>query len=420
MKTSRFLGLVALATLTLGSCSNDEVVNNYSQDNAIQFGTYMGRDAVSRGSIITTESLKADGNGFGVFAYYHQDDYTAGETFSPNFMNNEQVKWTPATATTAEGETEGETTTTQDGSWTYSPVKYWPNNEGDKLSFIAYAPYKEDFTFPTNGKLKYTVPTTVTEQEDLLWSKSQQYNMTKYDVGTEGKVEFVFGHALSKIDFTIAAGIDLTSVGGELAEGTTIYVDKVTIEGLNITGTLDLSAETATWSDLKDSQEYEWDYVYNNENDTELNNYTVTGSSHATALPLLKDGNDYFVIPQSTANFKIKVEYRVFTADSKLDAATDEELPEISTEEGRKGSLVKNIITVDDIELDEFVAGTQYKFNLILGMTSVKLNVTVEEWSNTVVEKDVWFNENGETPTEEDETTGGSDQGTEGGEPEAE
>ena len=390
MKTSRFLGLVALATLTLGSCSNDEVVNNYSQDNAIQFGTYMGRDVESRGQIITTDLLKKSEDGFGVFAYYHKDTYNLGDNFSANFMNNEKITWD-----------------SNKNEWTYSPVKYWPNNNGDKVSFIAYAPYHENEVFPFQGKLKYTVSTSVTEQEDLLWSKSQNFNKTKYDYGTDGKVEFTFGHALSRVYFTIAAGVDLTNMGGTLAKETTIYVDQVTIKGLNTTGTLDLYAATATWSDWNTVEDYVWDYKYENDDETELDNYVIEGDSHASALPLFKTDNDYFVIPQTlNENFAIEVVYRVFTVDDKLTEGKVEE------QEGKTGSLVKNVISVTPGDLSSFEAGKQYKLNLILGMTSVKLNVKVEEWTNLAGE--YWFNENGEKNN--NDATGGDNQGTEGSE----
>ena len=35
-----------------------------------------------------------------------------------------------------------ETLNSNTGGWTYSPVKYWPNNKNDKISFFAYAPYE--------------------------------------------------------------------------------------------------------------------------------------------------------------------------------------------------------------------------------------------------------------------------------------
>ena len=58
MKKNYLFGMLALAAMTMVGCSNDEVVNDYSQDNAIEFGTYVGRDVESRGAIITTESLQ--------------------------------------------------------------------------------------------------------------------------------------------------------------------------------------------------------------------------------------------------------------------------------------------------------------------------------------------------------------------------
>ena len=66
--------------------------------------------------------------------------------------------------------------------WGYTPVKYWPNTEGDKISFFAYAPYVDESaaggstpSFQGNTvagfpKLTYTVPTAEADQIDLLAS----------------------------------------------------------------------------------------------------------------------------------------------------------------------------------------------------------------------------------------------------------
>ena len=94
------LGWFAMATMLVGTgCSSDEVVNDYSPENAIQFGTYVGRDAVSRGSIITTEgntnasagivSPSLREKGFGVFAYY-----TDNGSFTDNVYDNNGCNWT--------------------------------------------------------------------------------------------------------------------------------------------------------------------------------------------------------------------------------------------------------------------------------------------------------------------------------------
>ena len=88
MKKSKLFGMAAMAAMMLGSCSTDEVVNDYSPENAIQFGTYVGRDAVSRAHVIEVDELAKEG--FGVFAYY-TDESDFANTSTPNFMYNQEI-----------------------------------------------------------------------------------------------------------------------------------------------------------------------------------------------------------------------------------------------------------------------------------------------------------------------------------------
>lgn len=127
----------------------------------------------------TTKTLSFDRNdAIGVFAYLNNSD-------SPNFMNNQKV--------------------TYDGSnWNYSPVKYWPNNEEDKLSFYAYYPYRETFDGDTikaisssNNKLtiNYCCPNA---NIDLMASKpitGQTYTES------QGTVPLKFQHLLARVKF---------------------------------------------------------------------------------------------------------------------------------------------------------------------------------------------------------------------------
>ena len=134
MKKSN-LFLVLLTALIVMSCSKDETTMSIPQEsNAIEFGTYVGRDAKTRASVqdISTVATK----GFGVFAYYTgKSDFSdwagVGEPTSkaPNFMNNQKVTGT------------GDSSTPAVYTWTYAPIKYWPNEANDKLTFFAYAPY---------------------------------------------------------------------------------------------------------------------------------------------------------------------------------------------------------------------------------------------------------------------------------------
>ena len=70
-----FMGIAAVAALTLVSCSSDDLnslSDNSSKNEAISFDGYLGRSAVavngSRGSVLTIDNLQTDG--FGVFGNY--------------------------------------------------------------------------------------------------------------------------------------------------------------------------------------------------------------------------------------------------------------------------------------------------------------------------------------------------------------
>lgn len=125
MKQNYFMGLIACAALTMTGCSNDEInAPQQSQgNNAIEFSTYLGRNAQgSRGTETSTTSIKT--SGFGVLAYYTEQANFA-KTNKPNFMWNQQVTYS-------------------NSAWSYTPVKYWPTKVSDKVSFFAYAPYVAD------------------------------------------------------------------------------------------------------------------------------------------------------------------------------------------------------------------------------------------------------------------------------------
>ena len=209
MKKNFYVGLIALTALTVTSCSNDDVVMQSPEVNkAIEFGTYVGRDAVSRGHVTSIEKLAVEG--FGVFAYYtNGEDFDVAANTTPNFMYNQKVTSTSGSAM----EKDANDFVGWNGEWTYTPVKYWPNNLNDKVSFFAYAPYSEggngtNFTLPAFGTtgapaLTFNVGTDVEEHEDLLYAtpvKDKSKNSND-PINIDTKVNFAFQHALSRIGF---------------------------------------------------------------------------------------------------------------------------------------------------------------------------------------------------------------------------
>lgn len=138
MKKFKFLAAsAAIAATMLTACQNDvdftqEDMQNAAtkvDDNAIQFGTYLSNSAGTRAGTagaITTDSLQTGAHkndGFGVFAYYTGTKgygdyitYSGTEaTVAANFMFNQQVLWNNLL---------DDSYITK---WTYSPIKYWPN-----------------------------------------------------------------------------------------------------------------------------------------------------------------------------------------------------------------------------------------------------------------------------------------------------
>ena len=72
-----FMGIAAMAALTLVSCSSDDLnslSDNSSKNEAISFDGYLGRSAVavngSRGSVLDKTPASLASECFGVFGYY--------------------------------------------------------------------------------------------------------------------------------------------------------------------------------------------------------------------------------------------------------------------------------------------------------------------------------------------------------------
>ena len=232
----------------------------------VAFNAYLNRTtgaAVSRAGqtgAIGNDALKGSADGFGVFAFHGNDDwlYAAG-TQQPDFMYNQQVKWDNDPSHQV---------------WTYSPLKYWPNETGsdavsdntDRLSFFAYAPYVA--VMPETGELttvytgnqrttgitamsnhhhqgdpwvQYVVSYDASNQVDLCWADVDGNTLNQKKHSIDDPVQLNFHHALSAINVQIDAVIDALSPSSTgLHENTRIYMRSVTFEGFAESGALNL------------------------------------------------------------------------------------------------------------------------------------------------------------------------------------
>lgn len=186
-----FMGIAAMAALTLVSCSSEDLnslSDNSSKNEAISFDGYLGRSAVSvngsRGSVLEKKQLQESEEGFGVFGNY-SSIVGATPTYGDNWFKNQKVTYSTSNSTSTK--------------WAYTNTKYWPT-EGH-IDFLAYAPYDKNQNLTNNSKLNFIVSSTVTDQKDLLWANAA--NKTKAD----NPVKFTFNHALAKIGYTVKTSV---------------------------------------------------------------------------------------------------------------------------------------------------------------------------------------------------------------------
>ena len=381
----RKLLFMIAALMALSACWQDLLIVPFDDSGeAVAFGTYVGRGAqtktaeatkTTRATGVTDESLQTEG--FGVYAWYTgQTSFGDGsdlESFAV-FMNDTKV-------------------TKSGDSWTYSPLKYWPNNPGDMVSFVAYAPHIVDAYGNTNynitvkGKeLTYKVTGEVKKQVDLLYSDSDVYNtidLTKQSV--DDKITFYFRHALSKITFTVSAAVDEVQVGNiTLDDNTSIFIRKVALIGENdvwadvednltaggpfyTEGTLDLV--TGEWQEV--SLALGQRFVFTSTHFVGETALKLNSRNSNVPQQLLNDSSNLMIIPNigdDRTRFRIYIEYDVVTVDPDAVADYDDSF-----------TVTNRITSNETIEIN-FLPGRAYRFNLILGMTSTRLDVTVGEW----------------------------------------
>lgn len=342
-----FMGIAAMAALTLVSCSSDDLnslSDTPSKNEAISFDSYLGRSAVSvngsRGSMLEIADLKSSADGFGVFGNYSSTD---GEAFGSNLFDNQKVTYSNT-----------------NNKWEYTPEKYW--SPQGHIDFLAYAP-RVDGTTLNGSSIEFTVADNAAGQKDLLWANATNQTMAN-NSGTDKKVKFQFGHALSRLGYTVKTNLTGTS--------TTITLKKITLAGsadetktaFYTKGTIDLSKTSSTglWKP--------------SDTDTKQNFYWVSSDKTLSNPETKNSDTDYlFVIPQKFSKtienadaLYVIVEYTINYKDGK--AMTNKV----------SGKLTQN-----------FEQGKAYSINLTLGLTPIEFDADVTPWKDTD-QKDVYWN----------------------------
>lgn len=158
----------------------------------------------------TTSSLPA--GSFGVFAFYQPGTpgeeagaWGDGSGWTPNFMYNQRVDF--------------DGTSTYD----YAPLRYWPSNPENTITFWAYYPYEDENTVDpcidrfrvvnsavTYSPSAFSIPNieyTTDGHTDFLVSDvvtDQVYSDTNVSPAYPNTVKFTFSHAMCWVDFIVS------------------------------------------------------------------------------------------------------------------------------------------------------------------------------------------------------------------------
>jgi hypothetical protein len=161
-----------------------------------------------------------------VYAHYTGTADFDDATSTPNFMFAQPVN-------------------KSDGTWTYTPQKYWPWQH-EKVSFFAIAPGPN----ATNGialvggnaytgypSFTVTPPPTAVLQEDLCVAAA----LNRTDNTDDGKVPFTFAHVMAKVTFSVR-------YKGSMSTGEYVKIKQLYVSQVAKSGTLSLTAGSFSWN----------------------------------------------------------------------------------------------------------------------------------------------------------------------------
>ena len=402
-----------MTALLLTACSEESATVGQTEDiaaaeNVIVLGVKEvvapeTRAEQQKGSIDFTKLTET---GFGVYGY-ENDGYDPSSS-EPTLFGGANKK-----VTFVSGGTAPTTSLDHPGSWEYDGTKTWA--AGKKYTFFAYAPYMAEggdapgITSVSVGNgdptIGYTVAENPASSVDLLWGvrtdTSEESGLPWIDVQkgqTASAVLFTFYHALCAVGFHAQVIVDQKNDQNNLDDisklGTLGKADgcKVTLKSITITpttslyksGVLNLNNTTAhqpLWPEktgtidklvLNSASTIDAKLLDPNPSDFSDANPSNTGVMSNTSVPgitesantqtIIKDDNLFMLIPQEKQNYTISIEYFLT----------------YKTETGYHRESKIGTATIENLEL---VAGVKYYINLVLGLTTFKVTVDANDWT---------------------------------------
>ena len=308
--------------------------------------------AVPTRAIATTTSALTNRK-YGVFGCYNNGEPLNPSKVVANLINNQELKYI-------------------DGSWTYSPIVYWPekNESSNYASFFAYSPYSENgnneyvkVSSSSTPVIEYESTDPMNDAGDLLYGNS--LNTTQDN--NNGCVNIQSRHALAKFNLYAVSTIDQISPGSPLS------ATKITIESITISGMIPNKGSFNLYSQQWENRSADVQ-TYKIEGDNLSPDLRDAGDKSAANQPVgvqtvskqIGVSPFLFIPTEGEQEITVTVKYYVTTDDPNLSSGY---------------SRIQNVITKRiKLKLEQ---GYEYNLKIILGLTTVKIDTTSSVWGDS-------------------------------------
>jgi hypothetical protein len=287
--------IAVLLTLFAGVACN-EIERPEEKIVPISFSAAVSDGIATRATGMIGDDASLQAGGFGVFGCYTGlHNYSESDAHS-SFMYNQELEWVSG-----------------DAHWEYNPVKYWPGEEGHKVSFFAYAPYSEcdgtgcipscvRYQETADPWVMYRIAEDPAQQVDLLYA-TPLLDQTKMAVNE--RLEFTFKHALACVGENVTISTSATGV---------------TLKEVSIDYTLTAKGRLVLWN----RGSANWTPIQSEDVVTVRSVSLLTGGHEP--LPKTFSGQGLFCIPAEAAGYPQKATIHVTYVVNNVEHTATSEL----------------------------------------------------------------------------------------------
>ena len=287
--------IAVLLTLFAGVACN-EIERPEEKMVPISFSAAVSDGIATRATGMIGDDASLQAGGFGVFGCYTGLHNYSESDANSSFMYNQKLEWVSG-----------------DAHWEYNPVKYWPGEEGHKVSFFAYAPYSEcngtgcipscvRYQETADPWVMYRIAEDPVQQVDLLYA-TPLLDQTKMAVNE--RLEFTFKHALACVGDNVTISTSATGV---------------TLKEVSIDYTLTAKGRLVLWN----RGSANWTPIQSEDVVTVRSVSLLTGGHEP--LPKTFSGQGLFCIPAEAAGYPQKATMHVTYVVNNVEHTATSEL----------------------------------------------------------------------------------------------